>query len=150
MTHAELARDARVGRGDDAQVAWPVRRLVLARDNWACLCCDQPVLGRAYAIHLRKARHLGGDMSPENLITVLAECGERISTRRDPADDARGDDARGYVLGSCDIPALVPVAYSTAAGQTRAWLLPDGGRAFVPPLTGRAGLACTGESSAAG
>ena len=138
MTQAELLADVLAGRPDDAVLPWPVRQLVLARDNWACLCCDKSVLGQPYAIHLRKARHLGGDMSPENLITVLAECGERISARRDPADEARG-----YWVGWCGEPALVPVVYSTPAGQTRAWLLADGGRAFEPPgsTTRRADLA---------
>jgi hypothetical protein len=77
---------------------------------------------------MRKAPLLGGEMSPENLITVLAECGERIRTRRDPVDEAKG-----YSVGWCDEPAHVPVVYSTPAGQTRAWLLADGGRAFEPP-----------------
>jgi len=138
MTQAELLADVRTGRRDGALLPWPVRQLVLARDNWACLCCDKPVLGRPYAIFMRKAPHFGGDMSPENLITVLAECGERIRTRCDPVDEAKG-----YIVGWCDEPALVPVVYSTPAGQTRAWLLADGGRAFEAPgsTTLRAGLA---------
>ncbi len=129
MTQAELLRDAPAEHGDDAEVPWPVRRLVLARDDWACLCCARSVLGQPYAIHLRKPWHLGGDTSPENLITVRAECGDRIRDRCDPTDEARGYTVRLY-----DEPALVPVVYSTPAGQTRVWLLPDGGRAFEPPL----------------
>lgn len=128
MTEVVLLADVRDPRWDDAELPWPVRQLVLARDNWACLCCDKSVLGRPYAIHLRKPWHLGGDTSPENLITVLAECGRRIRARRDPADRARG-----YRVGWCDDPALVPVVYSTSAGRTRVWLLPDGSRTFLPP-----------------
>jgi Arc/MetJ-type ribon-helix-helix transcriptional regulator len=140
MTQAELFQDAPVGRQGGAVLPWAVRQLVLARDHWACLCCDQSVLGRRYAIHLRKPWHLGGDASPENLITVLAECGERISADCDPADEARG-----YIVGSCDEPALVPVMYSTPAGLTRAWLLPDGGRTFEPRWIGVRGDLKTAE-----
>jgi hypothetical protein len=128
MTQAELRADVLGGRRDDAELPWPVRQLVLARDNWACLCCGKSILGRPYAIHLRKPGHLGGDMSPENLITVLAECGERITLRYDPADQAAG-----FGVGSTQDPGSVPVAYSTAAGSAKVWLLRDGGRAFEPP-----------------
>ena len=127
MTQAELLADVLGGR-HDAELPWPVRQLVLARDNWACLCCGKSILGRPYAIHLRKPWHLGGDTSPENLITVLAECGERITLTYDPADQARG-----YGVGSSDDPASVPVACFTAAGSAKVWLLRDGGRAFEPP-----------------
>ncbi len=109
------------------ELPWATRRLVLARDGYVCVCCDRPVLGRPYAIHLRKPRHRGGDFSPENLITVLAECGERISVQRDPADEARG-----YSVPPGDDPAFVPVAYRNPAGHAVAWLLPDGGRSFEP------------------
>jgi hypothetical protein len=142
MPQAELLADVRAERRDDAVLPWPVRQLVLARDNWACLCCGKSILGRPYAVQLRKPWHLGGDTSPENLITVLAECGDRIMFQCDPADRARG-----YGIGSSDEPASVPVAYTTAAGLTRVWLLPDGGRTFEPRRTG---LACRGESSGAG
>jgi hypothetical protein len=128
MPQAELLVDVRAGRRDDVRLPWPVRQLVLARDNWACLCCDKSILGRAYTLALRKPAHLGGDYSPENLITVLAECGERIGARRDLADGARG-----YWVRSADDPASVPVAYSTAAGSAKVWLLRDGGRALERP-----------------
>jgi hypothetical protein len=129
MTRGELLRDALPGHGDDAEVPWPVRRLVLARDDWACLCCARSVLGQPYALHLRKPWQLGGDTSPENLITVLAECGDRIRGRYDLADEASG-----YQVRPVEEPALVPVLYSTPAGRKRFWLLPDGGRAFEPPV----------------
>jgi hypothetical protein len=129
MTQAELLRDAPGGHADDAEVPWPVRRLVLARDNWACLCCARSVLGQPYAIHLRKPWHLGGDTSPENLITVRAECGERMRARCDPVDEARG-----YQLRPWDNPAVLPVLYATPAGPAKVWLLPDGGRAFEPSV----------------
>ena len=128
MTQAELLADVPQGRRDAAQLPWPVRQLVLARDNWACLCCGKTILGRPYAIQLRKPWHLGGDISPENLITVQAECGDRITLGCDPADQTRG-----YEIGPFDDPASVPVAYSTAAGSAKVWLLPDGGRAFERP-----------------
>jgi hypothetical protein len=138
-TQVELLRDAPVGRGADREVSWPVRRLVLARDNWACLCCGKSVLGRPYAIHLRKPRRLGGDASPENLITVLAECGLRIGFRGDPADEARG-----LRIRSREEPALVPVLYFTSAGLTKAWLRPDGGRGFEPPRSTTRGVGRAG------
>lgn len=109
-----------------ADLTWRMRRLVLARDGYGCICCDRSVLSRPYAIHMRKPRYLGGVVSPENLITVLQECGDRISLQCDPADEARG-----YVLSAWDEPAIVPVAYTTPAGQARAWLSPDGRRSFA-------------------
>jgi len=107
---------------------------VLARDRWACLCCGKSILSRPYAIHLRKPRRLGGRTSPENLITVLAECRERIKAGRDPADQARG-----YAIRAGDEPELVPVLFRTPAGQARVWLLPNGGRAFAPPTAAHGG-----------
>ncbi len=110
------------------ELPWAVRRLVLARDGFACVCCSRSVLGRPYAIQLRKPSDRGGSASPENLITVLAECGERISFRRD-----RTDEARGYSLRRWEEPALVPVAYASPAGPAVAWLLPDGDRSAEAP-----------------
>ena len=108
-------------------LTWAMRRLVLARDDFGCVCCDRSILSKPYSILLRKPQDLGGSISPENLITVLGECGERISSLRDPADEARG-----YVVRACDEPALVPVAYMTPAGQAKRWLSPDGSRSFEP------------------
>lgn len=136
MTQDELFRDALAGCWEDSELPWPVRQLVLARDSWACLCCGRSVLGRAYAVQLRKPRHLDGPTSPENLITVLAACGDRIRFQGDPTDDASG-----YRLGSSDDPATVPVACFTPAGQTKAWLLPDGSRAFESPTANPGDLA---------
>ncbi len=134
-TQAELLPDAQPGIWDEADVPWPVRQLVLARDNWACLCCDKSILGRPHAIQLRKPRQVGGNTSAENLITVLAECGRRIRFALAPADAAAG-----LRLGPREEPALVPVTYPTPAGQAKAWLLPDGTRSFsareLPKLTG--------------
>jgi hypothetical protein len=128
MTQTELRADVLAERRDDTQLPWPVRQLVLARDNWACLCCGKTILGRAYAIQLRKPWHLGGDISPQNLITVRAECGDRITLGCDPADQTRG-----YEVGPADDPASVPVTCSTMPRPAKVWLLPDGGRAFERP-----------------
>jgi len=119
-------------RSCDDVLTWPMRRLVLARDDYGCVCCNRSVLSRPYGIQLRKPRNMGGVISPENLITVLAECGERISFRRNPADEDRG-----YVVRPWDEPSLVPVAYTTPAGQAKWWLLPDGRRSFEPPAGAR-------------
>lgn len=144
-TRDELPRYARTGywyagcRPDE--LPWAVRRLVLARDDFACVCCNRSVLGRPYRIHVRRPGRVDGDASPENLITVLGECGERLLSGSDPADAARG-----YRVFPWGDPALVPVVYVTPAGEASAWLLPDGGRLPEPPsgvprdvfVTGRA------------
>lgn len=131
-THHELAAYDRTGywyagcRPDE--LPWAIRRLVLARDDFACVCCNRSVLGQPYSIDVRESRTLGRDRSPENLITVLRECGERIALGLDPADEAKG-----YKVSPWDDPALVPVVYVTSTGQANWWLLPDGGRSPGAP-----------------
>lgn len=132
--HDELPRYARTGYlfagCRPGELPWAVRRLVLARDDFSCVCCNRCVLGQPYRIHMRKPGSPEADASPENLITVLAECGERMLSAGDPADEARG-----YIVRPWDDPARVPVAYATPAGQARAWLLSDGRRSPEPPLS---------------
>lgn len=130
-THDELPGYDRTGywfagcRPDE--LPWAIRRLVLARDDFGCVCCGRSVLGQPYSIHVRRPLGTGRDRSPENLITVLGACGERLLLGGDPADEMKGYNVRPW-----QDPALVPVTYATPAGHACLWLLPDGGRAPRP------------------
>ena len=102
------------------------RALVLERDGYACVCCGTPIAGRPYSLQHRKRRSQGGGNSPSNLVVVLGTgttgCHERIDSRRDP-----GDEAKGYTCRSWQDPALVPVEIRRADGRTeRVWLWDDG------------------------
>lgn len=92
------------------------RALVLSRDGNACVCCGASVIGEPYSLQHRKRRSQGGDNSPSNLVTVLGTgstgCHERIDSRRDPEDEARG-----YTVRSFQDPALVPVMVFEPSGS---------------------------------
>jgi len=106
-----------------------VRRLVLERDGYLCVCCGRSVIGQPYSLQARKRRSQGGDNSPSNLITVLHACGERINSLLDPLDEARG-----YRLRSWDDPELVPVSLALSTGSgLMVWLSPDGLLSSEPP-----------------
>ena len=85
-----------------------VRLLVLERDGHACVCCGRSVIGQPYSLQHRKRRSQGGTNSPSNLVTVLGTGTtghhERIDSRIDPEDEAKG-----YTVRSWDDPALIPV-----------------------------------------
>lgn len=102
-----------------------VRRLVLERDGWACVCCGRSIIGQPYSLQHRQRRSQGGGNSPSNLVTVLGTgttgCHERIDSRREPDDEARGLTVRSW-----DDPALVPVVVAAPAGLIRVWLSDDG------------------------
>lgn len=103
-----------------------VRELVLARDGHACVCCGRSVIGQPYSLQHRKRRSQGGDNSPSNLITVLGTgttgCHERIDSRRDPHDEARG-----YTVRSWQDPAQVGVMiFSEHGSGVTKWLSGDG------------------------
>ena len=91
-----------------------VRKLVLERDGHACVCCGVSIDGRPYSLQHRKRRSQGGDNSASNLIVVLGTgttgCHERIDSRRDPHDEAKG-----YTVRSWQDPALVPVMVMSGA-----------------------------------
>ena len=93
-----------------------VRELVLERDGHACVCCGRSVIGRPYSLQHRKRRSQGGGNEPSNLITVLGTgttgCHERIDSRRDPRDEARG-----YTVRSWDDPAQVGVMVFSEGGS---------------------------------
>ncbi len=111
-----------------------VRRLVLERDGYACVCCGVSVIGQPYSLQHRKRRSQGGGNSPSNLIVVLGTgttgCHERIDSRRDPHDEAQG-----YTVRSWQDPALIPVMmFSTpGGGGVTYWLTGDGQRTTEAP-----------------
>jgi hypothetical protein len=110
-----------------------VRELVLARDSYACVCCGQSVIGRPYSLQHRKRRSQGGTNDPSNLVTVLGTGTtghhERIDSRRDPEDEAKG-----YTVRSWDDPAMVPVmVFSEHGSGVTVWLAGDGTYAFETP-----------------
>jgi hypothetical protein len=110
-----------------------VRGLVLERDGYACVCCGRSVIGQPYSLQHRKRRSQGGGNSPTNLITVLGTgttgCHERIDSRRDPHDEAKG-----YTVRSWDDPALIPVmVFSEGGSWVSAWLTEAGTYVFEAP-----------------
>lgn len=121
MSRRVPLRTSRRDTGPSAKV----RRLVLERDGWSCVCCGRSIIGQPYSLQHRKRRSQGGDSSPVNLVTVLGTgttgCHERIDSRREP-----GDEARGLTVRSWDDPALVPVVVAAPAGLIRVWLSADG------------------------
>ena len=109
------------------------RTLVLERDGYACVCCGRSVIGQPYSLQHRKRRSQGGGNSPSNLVTVLGTgttgCHERIDSRRDPEDEAKG-----YTVRSWDDPALIPVmVFSEHGSGVTAWLSGDGRYLFDGP-----------------
>jgi hypothetical protein len=110
-----------------------VRALVLARDGYCCVCCGRPVIGEPYSLQHRRRRSQGGDNSPSNLVTVLGTgttgCHQRIDSRRDPSDEAKG-----YTVRSWDDPALTPVmVFSPHGSGMTLWLTADGTYSTEPP-----------------
>lgn len=102
-----------------------IRALVLARDGYACVCCGRSVIGQRYSLQHRQRRSQCGSSLPDNLLTVLGDgtagCHERIDSRRDPHDEARG-----YTVRSGLDPALVPVMICGEQGGVTVWLGADG------------------------
>lgn len=102
------------------------RALVLERDGYACVCCGRSIIGEPYSLQHRKRRSQGGGNSPSNLVTVLGTgttgCHERIDSRRDPEDEAKG-----YTVRSWDDPALISVmVFSEHGSGVTVWLGADG------------------------
>ena len=109
------------------------RMLVLERDGWACVCCGRSVIGQPYSLQHRKRRSRGGSNDPSNLVVVLGTgttgCHQRINSRIDPADEAKG-----YTVRSWDAPAQVPVMlFSEHGSGITAWLWDDGQYHFDGP-----------------
>jgi hypothetical protein len=109
-----------------------VRALVLARDGYACVCCGRSLIGQRYSLQHRKRRSQGGTNSPSNLITVLGTgttgCHERIDSRRDPEDEAKG-----YTVRSWQDPAQVSVMLFSEHGSGVTKYLGDDGLYYDEP-----------------
>lgn len=119
------------GRDDGPTPA--VRKAVLERDGFACVCCGKSIMGQRYSLGHRVRAAQGGKAVPENLVTLLGWGGEachgRIDLYRDPDDGVKG-----YRLPSTADPAAVPVLIVSAeADAFWAWLTPDGRYATEPP-----------------
>jgi hypothetical protein len=106
-----------------------VRRLVLARDGFSCVCCGTSIIGRRYSL-LRRASQ--GPDTPENLITVLGwgteDCCGRIYLFR-----VRADKAKGYRLAAGEDPANKPMVIVTEDGGALVWLTASGTYSTGPP-----------------
>lgn len=119
------ARTAQADTGPSRRV----RLLVLVRDGYACARCGRPCgpgIFR-YSLQHRKARGVGGDSSPANLVllcgTAVDLCHGEVESRHFPEDAERG-----YRLESWQDPLAEGVMYHEAdgSGVTR-WLESDGG-----------------------
>lgn len=108
-------------------IALAIRRLVLLRDGYACVCCGNSIISQPYTILRRLRSPVGGSNGLENLITALGSghegCGGRISAYRDAADAAKG-----YRLRPGQDQAEIPVAYAMPGGLEWFILNPDGSR----------------------
>lgn len=106
-----------------------VRKLVLARDGFSCVCCGTSVIGRRYSL-LRRASQ--GPDTPENLITVLGwgteDCCGRIYLFR-----VRADKEKGYRLAAGEDPANKPMVIVTEDGGALVWLTASGSYSTGPP-----------------
>jgi hypothetical protein len=106
-----------------------VRKLVLERDGFACVCCGTSIIGRRYSL-LRRAGQ--GPDTPENLITVLGwgteDCCGRIYLFR-----TRADKAKGYRLMAGEDPANEPMVIFTEDGGALVWLTASGTYSTEPP-----------------
>ena len=111
-----------------------VRVLVCERDNWQCVGCGNPLrAGTWWSLQHRKARGVGGDNSPSNLIVL---CGSATSQgcHRLCEDRDREMHDRGLWLRSDEDPAMVPVVIVSEHGSgITAWLADDGSYLFDPP-----------------
>jgi hypothetical protein len=117
-----------------------VRRLVLERDGYCCVCCGRSILGQRYSLGHRLRASQGGERVPSNLITLLGRGGEQCYGRIDLCKDPR-DAVNGYRVELQQDPALIPVLVFGQHGPARVWLT-EGERYSLaqPELTaGRSG-----------
>jgi len=130
MRRTAMKRTAR-----DTGPSRKVRALVLERDRSRCVSCGR-YIGDGYtwwSLQHRKARGVGGDNSPCNLIVL---CGSATSQgcHRLREDRDREMHDRGLWLRSDEDPATVPVMIASehSSGVT-AWLTDMGGYVYESP-----------------
>ena len=111
------------------------RDLVLARDDYACVCCGRPIFGQEYSLQHRKRRSQGGTNKPSNLITVLGSATTGCHARIDSRVNAQ-DEPKGYTVRSQRDPARVPVLLFKAGPRFAvwAWATDDGQWVFEDPF----------------
>lgn len=120
-------------------VSAKVRKLVLERDNYACVCCGRSIIGQPYSLQHRRAKKMGGSRlpwidQPQNLVTVLGsgttDCHARMEAR------GAADKFKGYVISEWPQidPRFIPVEVVSEDGRRWMWLTPDGRRTFTPPV----------------
>jgi hypothetical protein len=110
-----------------------VRRSVLERDGYCCVCCGKSIIGQRYSLAHRVRASQGGKRVPSNLITLLGWGGELCHGRVDLYKD-QADEAKGYRLRSGTDPLLVPVMlFSEHGSGVTVWLSDDGRYLTEPP-----------------
>lgn len=110
-----------------------VRRLVLERDGYRCVCCGRSILGQRYSLGHRLRASQGGKPVPSNLLVFLGWGGEACHGRIDSRRDLH-DEARGYTVRSWQDPALIPVmVFSEHGSGITAWLTDAGTYEFKAP-----------------
>lgn len=112
-----------------------VRKIVLKRDGFACVCCGASIIGQRYSLAHRVRAAQGGKPVPENLVVLLGWGGElhhgRVDLYRDPED---GIGKKGYRLPSTADPAMEPVwVVSAGGGGTLVWLTSGPEYSLKPP-----------------
>jgi hypothetical protein len=117
-----------------------VRRMVLERDAYCCVCCGKSVTGQVYSLQPRDARGSGGTSdpmanSPVNLITMLGDgisgCHGRVELHLGPDDGLNG-----YRLETGQDPALTPVWRVSEYGVARwAWPTDKGTWIYEAPAS---------------
>lgn len=118
-----------------------VRKMVLKRDGYMCVCCGRSIEGQRYSLAHRLRASQGGKAVPSNLLTFLGWGGQehhgRIDSRVDPEDEARG-----YTVRSGTDPAGVAVmVFSESGSGASMYATSDGQWTEVPPWGRRGFLA---------